>query len=65
MKMIQENFDQGIKKLDEFLKKCSGDSVKLIAEMDVLENSFKIWVEHCQMTGMQICLRFLVQFMDK
>ncbi|XP_032874857.1 probable ATP-dependent RNA helicase DDX60 [Amblyraja radiata] len=50
MKMIQENFDQGIKKLDEFLKKCSGDSVKLIAEMDVLENSFKIWVEHCQMT---------------
>ncbi|XP_060682842.1 probable ATP-dependent RNA helicase DDX60 [Hemiscyllium ocellatum] len=50
MKMIQENFDHGIKKLEEFLKKCSGDSVKLIAEMDVLENCFKIWVEHCQMT---------------
>ncbi|XP_051897877.1 probable ATP-dependent RNA helicase DDX60 isoform X2 [Pristis pectinata] len=50
MKMIQENFDQGIKKLEEFLKKCSGDSVKLIAEMDVLENCFKIWVEHCQIT---------------
>ncbi|XP_059501741.1 probable ATP-dependent RNA helicase DDX60 [Stegostoma tigrinum] len=50
MKMIQDNFDHGIKKLEEFLKKCSGDSVKLIAEMDVLENCFKIWVEHCQMT---------------
>ncbi|XP_067896061.1 probable ATP-dependent RNA helicase DDX60 [Heterodontus francisci] len=50
MKMIQENFDHGIKKLEEFLKKCSGDSVKLIAEMDVLENCFKIWVEHCQST---------------
>ncbi|XP_059820863.1 probable ATP-dependent RNA helicase DDX60 isoform X1 [Hypanus sabinus] len=50
IKMIQENFDQGIKKLDEFLKKCSGDSVKLIAEMEVLENCFKIWVEHCQTT---------------
>ncbi|XP_069782250.1 probable ATP-dependent RNA helicase DDX60 [Narcine bancroftii] len=50
MKMIQENFDHGIKKLEEFLKKCSGDSVKLIAEMDVLENCFKIWVEHCQIT---------------
>ncbi|XP_067847201.1 probable ATP-dependent RNA helicase DDX60 [Heptranchias perlo] len=49
-KMIQENFDHGIKKLEEFLKKCSGDSVKLIAEMDVLESCFKIWVEHCQIT---------------
>uniref|UniRef100_UPI00398E78A8 probable ATP-dependent RNA helicase DDX60 n=1 Tax=Pristiophorus japonicus TaxID=55135 RepID=UPI00398E78A8 len=50
IKMIQENFDHGIKKLEEFLKKCSGDSVKLIAEMDVLESCFKIWVEHCQNT---------------
>uniref|UniRef100_A0A4W3GM84 DExD/H-box helicase 60 n=1 Tax=Callorhinchus milii TaxID=7868 RepID=A0A4W3GM84_CALMI len=50
-KEIFENFDYGVKKLDEFLKKCSGDTVKLIAEMDVLDSCFILWVDHCQTTG--------------
>uniref|UniRef100_A0A4W3H4H8 DExD/H-box helicase 60 n=3 Tax=Callorhinchus milii TaxID=7868 RepID=A0A4W3H4H8_CALMI len=49
-KEIFENFDYGVKKLDEFLKKCSGDTVKLIAEMDVLDSCFILWVDHCQTT---------------
>uniref|UniRef100_K7F991 DExD/H-box helicase 60 n=1 Tax=Pelodiscus sinensis TaxID=13735 RepID=K7F991_PELSI len=47
-KLIQENFNSGISKLEDFLKKCQSTSVKCTAEMTVLNTCFELWLEQCK-----------------
>nr|XP_033797896.1 probable ATP-dependent RNA helicase DDX60 isoform X3 [Geotrypetes seraphini] len=47
-KEIKENYISGIKRLDDFLRTCSSNSVKLFAEMAGLDTCFEVWLQHCK-----------------
>ncbi|XP_074849163.1 putative ATP-dependent RNA helicase DDX60 [Carettochelys insculpta] len=53
-KLMQENFNSGISKLEDFLKKCHSDSVKCTAEMAVMNICFEVWLEQCKEQGKQV-----------
>ncbi|XP_039731718.1 probable ATP-dependent RNA helicase DDX60 [Pteropus medius] len=46
-KEIKENFNSGIKRLENFLQTCPVKSVKFTAEMVGLDTCFKLWMECC------------------
>ncbi|XP_043927919.1 probable ATP-dependent RNA helicase DDX60 [Protopterus annectens] len=48
---IRENINEGIQQLQEFLKTCSCDSVKLSAEVMALDTCFSVWVSLCSGPG--------------
>lgn len=51
-KEIKENFNSGIKRLENFLQTCSVKSVRFTAEMVGLDTCFKLWMECCLKPGM-------------
>ncbi|CAM4547699.1 probable ATP-dependent RNA helicase DDX60 [Lepidochelys kempii] len=53
-KLIQENFNSGISKLEDFLKKCQSNSVKCTAEMAGLNTCFEVWIEQCKDQGKKV-----------
>ncbi|XP_043369276.1 probable ATP-dependent RNA helicase DDX60 isoform X2 [Dermochelys coriacea] len=53
-KLIQENFNSGISKLEDFLKKCQSNSVKCTAEMAGLNTCFEVWLEQCKDQGKKV-----------
>ncbi|XP_042698062.2 probable ATP-dependent RNA helicase DDX60 isoform X4 [Chrysemys picta bellii] len=53
-KLIQENFNLGIRKLEDFLKKCQSNSVKCTAEMAGLNTCFEVWIEQCKDQGKRL-----------
>ncbi|XP_034627889.1 probable ATP-dependent RNA helicase DDX60 isoform X3 [Trachemys scripta elegans] len=53
-KLIQENFNLGIRKLEDFLKKCQSNSVKCTAEMAGLNTCFEMWIEQCKDQGKRL-----------
>uniref|UniRef100_A0A8C4N3L9 DExD/H-box 60 like n=1 Tax=Equus asinus asinus TaxID=83772 RepID=A0A8C4N3L9_EQUAS len=50
-KELKENLNSGIRKLEDFLKSCKSNSVKIQVEMVGLSACFKAWKEHCQDEG--------------
>ncbi|XP_054984020.1 probable ATP-dependent RNA helicase DDX60 [Sorex araneus] len=50
-KKISKNPNIGIKELEDFLKTCSHESVKFVAEMVGLDACFKFWMEYCSKQG--------------
>uniref|UniRef100_A0A674I9V2 DExD/H-box helicase 60 n=1 Tax=Terrapene triunguis TaxID=2587831 RepID=A0A674I9V2_9SAUR len=53
-KLIHENFNLGIRKLEDFLKKCQSNSVKCTAEMAGLNTCFEVWIEQCKDQGKRL-----------
>uniref|UniRef100_A0A8C3XTJ1 DExD/H-box helicase 60 n=1 Tax=Chelydra serpentina TaxID=8475 RepID=A0A8C3XTJ1_CHESE len=53
-KLIQENFNSGISKLEDFLKKCQSNSVKCTAEMAGLNACFEVWIDQCKDQGKKV-----------
>ncbi|KAM5264315.1 putative ATP-dependent RNA helicase DDX60 [Ctenodactylus gundi] len=45
---IKENLNSGIKKLEDFLKSCKTNSVKVQAEVEGLAACLTAWKEHCR-----------------
>lgn len=45
---IKENFNSGMKNLEDFLKSCKSSSVKLRVEMVALTACLKAWKDHCR-----------------
>lgn len=50
-KELKENLNSGIRKLEDFLKSCKSNSVKIQVEMVGLSACFKAWKEHCRDEG--------------
>ncbi|XP_041530748.1 probable ATP-dependent RNA helicase DDX60 [Microtus oregoni] len=50
-KEMKRNFSSGMKKLEEFLKSCKSNSVKLQAEKVGLTACLTAWKDHCQAEG--------------
>ncbi|XP_006864611.1 PREDICTED: probable ATP-dependent RNA helicase DDX60-like, partial [Chrysochloris asiatica] len=48
---MKQNFNSGIKNLEDFLKSCKSNSVKFQVEMVGLTACLKAWKEHCQGEG--------------
>nr|XP_019587029.1 PREDICTED: probable ATP-dependent RNA helicase DDX60 [Rhinolophus sinicus] len=48
---LKENLNSGIKNLEDFLKSCKSNSVKLRVEMVGLTACLKAWKEHCRGEG--------------
>ncbi|XP_074922462.1 putative ATP-dependent RNA helicase DDX60 [Chelonoidis abingdonii] len=53
-KLIHENCNSGIRKLEDFLKKCQSNSVKYTAEMAGLNTCFEVWIEQCKDQGKRV-----------
>jgi deoxyribose-phosphate aldolase len=49
---MKENLDSGINDLEDFLKSCKSNSVKVQVEMAGLTACLKAWKEHCRSESM-------------
>ncbi|XP_012879171.1 PREDICTED: probable ATP-dependent RNA helicase DDX60 [Dipodomys ordii] len=63
---MKKNLNSGIKKLEDFLKSCKSNSVKVQGEMVGLMACLKTWKEHCKAEGkIRKDLSIVVQIMKR
>ncbi|KAM4836866.1 putative ATP-dependent RNA helicase DDX60 [Thomomys bottae] len=63
---MKKNLHSGLKKLEDFLKSCKSNSVKIQGEMVGLMACLKTWKEHCQAKGnIRKDLNIAVQMMKR
>ncbi|XP_042556908.1 probable ATP-dependent RNA helicase DDX60 [Dipodomys spectabilis] len=63
---MKKNLNSGIKKLEDFLKSCKSNSVKVQGEMVGLMACLKTWKEHCKAEGkIRKDLSIVVQMMKR